>query len=39
MKRFLLLLLILSQSATANCWDKAAHYYHVDPGNGANLLI
>ncbi|MFP2344633.1 type III secretion system invasion protein IagB [Enterobacter ludwigii] len=31
MKRFLLLLLILSQSAAANCWDKAAHYYHVDP--------
>lgn len=31
MKRLLLLLLILSQSALANCWDKAAHYYHVDP--------
>jgi len=31
MKRLLLLLLILSQSACANCWNKAAHYYHVDP--------
>ena len=31
MKRLLLLLLILSQSAFANCWDKAAHYYDVDP--------
>ncbi|HCR2031301.1 TPA: transglycosylase SLT domain-containing protein, partial [Enterobacter cloacae] len=31
MKRFLFLLLILSQSAFANCWNKAAHYYHIDP--------
>lgn len=31
MKRLMLLLLIFSQSALANCWDKAAHYYHVDP--------
>lgn len=31
MKRLLFLLLILSQSALANCWNKAAHYYHVDP--------
>lgn len=31
MKRMLFLLVILSQSALANCWDKAAHYYHVDP--------
>lgn len=35
MKKLILLLLIISQSALANCWDKAAHYY----GNGANLLI
>ncbi|MES3492890.1 transglycosylase SLT domain-containing protein [Enterobacter hormaechei] len=31
MKKLILLLLIISQSALANCWDKAAHYYHVDP--------
>ena len=31
MKRFILLLLLLSQSAWANCWDRAAHYYHIDP--------
>ncbi|HEC5278616.1 TPA: type III secretion system invasion protein IagB [Enterobacter cloacae] len=31
MKRFLFLLLILSHSAFANCWNKAAHYYHIDP--------
>jgi len=31
MKRFILLLLIVSQSVFANCWDRAAHYYHVDP--------
>ncbi|CZV58125.1 MULTISPECIES: type III secretion system invasion protein IagB [Enterobacter] len=31
MKRFILLLLIVSQSVFANCWDHAAHYYHVDP--------
>lgn len=31
MKRLLLILLVLSQSAFANCWDNAAHYYHVDP--------
>ena len=31
MKRFILLLIIFSQSVFANCWDKAAHYYHVDP--------
>ena len=31
MKRFILLLLIFSQSVFANCWDRAAHYYHVDP--------
>lgn len=31
MKRLVFLLLLLSQSAFANCWDKAAHYYHVDP--------
>lgn len=22
---------MLSQSAFANCWDRAANYYHVDP--------
>ncbi|EOD9003298.1 lytic transglycosylase, partial [Enterobacter hormaechei] len=26
MKKLILLLLIISQSALANCWDKAAHY-------------
>ena len=31
MKRMLFLLIIVSHSALANCWDKAAHYYHVDP--------
>lgn len=31
MKRLILSLLILSQSALANCWDNAAHHYHVDP--------
>lgn len=31
MKRLVFLLLILSQSAFANCWDKAAYQYHVDP--------
>ncbi|EMN3919178.1 type III secretion system invasion protein IagB [Citrobacter telavivensis] len=31
MKRLILLLLIVSQSVFANCWDNAAHYYHVDP--------
>ena len=31
MKRIILLLLLVSQSVFANCWDKAAHYYHVDP--------
>ena len=31
MKKLILLLLIISQSALANCWDRAAHYYHVDP--------
>lgn len=31
MKRIILLLLMVSQSVFANCWDKAAHYYHVDP--------
>ena len=31
MKKLILLLLIISQSALANCWDKAAQYYHVDP--------
>lgn len=31
MKRIIFILLIISQSALANCWDKAAHDYHVDP--------
>lgn len=31
MKKLLLLLLLLSRCATANCWDRAAHDYHVDP--------
>lgn len=31
MKKLILMLLIISQSALANCWDRAAHYYHVDP--------
>lgn len=31
MKRMMLLLLFVSQSVFANCWDTAAHYYHVDP--------
>lgn len=31
MKHVILLLLIISQSACANCWNKAANYYHVDP--------
>lgn len=31
MKSLFLLLLIVSHSVFANCWDKAAHYYHVDP--------
>ena len=31
MKKLILLLLIISQGALANCWDKAARYYHVDP--------
>ncbi|CAM7652554.1 MULTISPECIES: type III secretion system invasion protein IagB [Citrobacter] len=31
MKRIIFLLLIVSQSVFANCWDNAAHYYHVDP--------
>ncbi|OXV30644.1 lytic transglycosylase, partial [Enterobacter kobei] len=26
MKKLIFLLLIISQSALANCWDKAAHY-------------
>jgi hypothetical protein len=29
MKRIILLLLLVSQSVFANCWDKAAHYYHA----------
>ncbi|MCU6670870.1 type III secretion system invasion protein IagB [Enterobacteriaceae bacterium H4N4] len=31
MKRLLLLWLLLSQGALANCWDSAGHRYHVDP--------
>ena len=31
MKRLLLLLLLLSHSALANCWDSAGQRYHVDP--------
>ncbi|MFY9997715.1 MAG: type III secretion system invasion protein IagB [Leclercia sp.] len=31
MKRLLLLWLLLSQGALANCWDNAGHRYHVDP--------
>lgn len=31
MKRMMLLLLFVSQSVFANCWDTAAHHYHVDP--------
>ncbi|WP_285131183.1 type III secretion system invasion protein IagB [Leclercia adecarboxylata] len=31
MKRLIFLLLMISQSTMANCWDNAAHYYHVDP--------
>ncbi|MBN6043727.1 type III secretion system invasion protein IagB [Citrobacter sp. ku-bf4] len=31
MKSLFLMLLIVSHSVFANCWDKAAHYYHVDP--------
>ncbi|MFK3659971.1 type III secretion system invasion protein IagB [Scandinavium sp. NPDC088450] len=31
MKTLFLLLMIMSQSALANCWNNAAHYYHVDP--------
>lgn len=31
MKRLLVPLLLLSQSACANCWNTAANYYHVDP--------
>lgn len=31
MKRLILLLMIFSQSVFANCWDTAAHHYHVDP--------
>ena len=31
MKKLFLLWLIISHGALANCWDKAAHYYHVDP--------
>lgn len=31
MKRVILLLLLVSQSVLANCWDTAGHYYHVDP--------
>jgi hypothetical protein len=31
MKKLLLLILLLSQGAYANCWNKAAYYYHVDP--------
>lgn len=31
MKKLMFILLIISQSALANCWDKAAHDYHVDP--------
>lgn len=31
MKRFIFLLLLLSQSALANCWNSAGRYYHVDP--------
>lgn len=31
MKRMMLLLLFVSQSVFANCWDTVAHYYHVDP--------
>lgn len=30
MKNLFLLLLLASQSVFANCWDKAANYYHVD---------
>lgn len=31
MKRFIFLLLLISQSALANCWNSAGQYYHVDP--------
>jgi len=31
MKRLILLWLLLSQSALANCWDSAGYRYHVDP--------
>ncbi|HAS1784482.1 TPA: type III secretion system invasion protein IagB [Enterobacter cloacae] len=31
MKRLLFLLLLLSHSAFANCWNKASQYYHIDP--------
>lgn len=31
MKRVIFLLLLLSQSALANCWNAAGRYYHVDP--------
>ena len=31
MKTLFLLLLVISHSVFANCWDKAASYYHVDP--------
>jgi len=31
MKELMLLLWVISQGALANCWDNAAHYYHVDP--------
>jgi len=31
MKTLLLIMLLVSQGAYANCWDKAAQAYHVDP--------
>jgi len=31
MKRFIFLLLLISQGAFANCWNTAGDYYHVDP--------
>ena len=31
MKRVIFLLLLISQSALANCWNSAGQYYHVDP--------
>ena len=31
MKRFIFLLLLISQGAFANCWNTEGEYYHVDP--------